>query len=174
MNSHPAVHSSSRWLPNADDRYWHQWMRWRYCERRFARCVQKRPFTVDAMVVLPDHLHCIWTLPPGDADFATRWRLIKTWFTRHVDAALHSAVNTARARKGEQAVWQHRYWEHLLRDERDFIRHVEYIHFNPVKHGYVLSPIEWPYSSFGRYVEDGRYAQDWGCCEMDFSGVGHE
>jgi putative transposase len=134
----------------------------------------KRPFTVDAMVVLPDHLHCIWTLPPGDADFATRWRLIKTWFTRHVDAALHSAVNTARARKGEQAVWQHRYWEHLLRVERDFIRHVEYIHFNPVKHGYVLSPIEWPYSSFGRYVEDGRYAQDWGCCEMDFSGVGHE
>lgn len=78
-----------------------------------------RPFEVDAMVVLPDHLHCIWTLPPGDADFATRWRLIKTWFTKHCDPALRAAPNHARTAKREQALWQHRYWEHTLRDEAD-------------------------------------------------------
>lgn len=91
-----------------------------------------RPFEVDAMVVLPDHLHCIWTLPPGDADFATRWRLIKTWFTKHCDPGLRSKPNRARTAKQEQALWQHRYWEHALRDEADFTRHVEYVHFNPV------------------------------------------
>jgi len=129
-----------------------------------------RPFEVDAMVVLPDHLHCIWTLPPGDADFATRWRLIKTWFTKHCDQALRSEPNRARIAKREQALWQHRYWEHLLRDEMDFARHVEYIHFNPVKHGYALSAMEWPYSSFRRYVETGAYPADWGLGVMNLEG----
>jgi putative transposase len=77
----------------------------------------KRPFRVDAIVVLPDRLHCIWTLPPGDADFATRWRLIKTWFTKQCDPALRVEPGAARTKKREQALWQHRYWEHLLRDE---------------------------------------------------------
>jgi len=133
-----------------------------------------RPFEVDAMVVLPDHLHCIWTLPPGDADFATRWRLIKTWFTKHCDPAIRIETNPARTAKREQALWQHRYWEHVLRDEADVIRHVEYVHFNPVKHGLVSSAREWPYSSFRRYVEAGLYPADWGQGAIDFEGVGQE
>lgn len=91
------------------------------------------PFEVDAIVVLPDHLHCTWTLPDGDADFMARWRLVKTWFVKHWPC---------------KQVWQRRYWEHLLRDERDFSNHVDYIHFNPVKHGLVTQASEWPYSSF--------------------------
>jgi putative transposase len=139
------------------------------------RAVRKtRPFDVDAMVVLPDHLHCIWTLPPGDADFSTRWRLIKTWFTKHCDQALRNEPNRARTVKREQALWQHRYWEHLLRDETDYARHLEYIHFNPVKHGYVSSAMEWPYSSFRRYVEAGVYPAEWGQGVMDLEGVGNE
>jgi putative transposase len=138
------------------------------------RVRSQRPFKIEAMVVLPDHLHCIWTLPPDDADFATRWRLIKTWFTKHGDFALRGAVDSARSRKREQAVWQHRYWEHQLRDEADFTRHVEYIHYNPVKHGLVSSPLEWPYSSFQRFIDAGIYAADWGCGIMEFDGVGSE
>src|SRR3990170_4296609 len=101
----------------------------------FARTRGELPFRVDAIVVLPDHLHCIWTLPPGDADFATCWRLIKTWFTKHCNQALRPVPSGVQMRRQEQALWQHRYWEHMLRDERDFERHVEYIHYNPVKHG---------------------------------------
>ena len=139
------------------------------------RAVRKaRPFEVDAMAVLPDHLHCIWTLPPGDTDFATRWRLVKTCFTKHCDPALRPAPDRARMTKREQALWQHRYWEHLLRDEADFNRHVEYIHYNPVKHAHVQAPMDWPYSSFRRYVEAGLYAADWGRVEMQFDGVGQE
>jgi REP-associated tyrosine transposase len=133
-----------------------------------------RPFELDAMVVLPDHLHCIWTLPPGDADFATRWRLVKTWFTKHCDPALRLVPDRARAARNEQALWQHRYWEHMLRDEIDFARHVEYIHFNPVKHGLVASAMDWPYSSFRQYVEAGVYPPDWGRGMMDIDGVGCE
>lgn len=135
---------------------------------------QSRPFEIDAISVMPDHLHCIWTLPPDDADFATRWRLIKTWFTKHCDPALRTAPSPARVAKREQAMWQHRYWEHRLRDETDFIRHVEYIHYNPVKHGYAASALEWPHSSFRRYVEAGVYPPDWGRGGMDLEGIGHE
>ena len=139
------------------------------------RAVRKtRPFEVDAIVVLPDHLHCIWTLPPGDADFATRWRLIKTRFTKQCDLALRAQPNPARVAKREQAIWQHRYWEHLLRDEIDYARHVEYIHYNPVKHGLSPSALEWPYSSFRRHVEASIYPADWGQCAMKFDGIGHE
>jgi len=133
-----------------------------------------RPFELVAMVVLPDHLHCIWTLPPGDADFATRWRLIKTWFTRHCDPALRPVPDHRRQAKHEQALWQHRYWEHMLRDETDFIRHIEYIHFNPVKHGLVSSVSDWPYSSFHRFVAAGTYPADWGSQVSEIDGVGHE
>ena len=133
-----------------------------------------RPFEIDAMVVLPDHMHCIWTLPPGDADFAIRWRLIKTWFTKHCEPDLRGEPNRPRLAKREQAIWQHRYWEHMLRDEEDFARHVEYIHFNPVKHGLVSTAMDWPYSSFRRYVEAGVYPADWGGNAEDLAGVGYE
>ena len=133
-----------------------------------------RPFEVDAMVVMPDHLHCIWTLPPDDADFSTRWRLIKTWFTKHCQPDLHNTPNAARAAKGQQAVWQHRYWEHQLRDADDFANHVDYIHYNPVKHGLVTSPADWPYSSFLRYVKAGVYPANWGENAMEWKNTGHE
>ena len=84
----------------------------------------QRPFTLEAAVVLPDHLHCIWTLPPGDADFSTRWRLINTWFTKHCDWALSAEDGKARTSRGERGLWQHRYWEHMLRDETDYRRHL--------------------------------------------------
>ncbi len=130
----------------------------------------KRPFDIDAIVIMPDHLHCIWTLPPGDEDFSTRWRLIKTWFTKHYRDDLYAASDEAR----RQAIWQHRFWEHVLRDQNDFNRHVEYIHYNPVKHGYVIAAREWPYSSFQRYADAGIYPADWGGGGMDFKGIGRE
>ena len=134
----------------------------------------KHHFDVDAIVVLPNHLHCIWTLPNDDADFAIRWQLIKSWFTRHCDPKLRPPANHARVANRGSVIWQKRYWEHLLRDEADFTRHVEYIHYNPVKHGYVTSPIEWPYTSFRRYVEAGTYPSDWGRGTIEFEGVGSE
>ena len=139
------------------------------------RAVRARhPFDLDAIAVLPDHLHCIWSLPAGDADFATRWRLIKTWFTKHCDPALRTATNHGTTVGREEAIWQHRYWEHVLRDEVDSARHMDYIHFNPVGHGLVSSAIQWPYSSFHQYVRSGVYPSDWGQGGMDFEGVGHE
>ncbi len=105
----------------------------------------RHPFTIDAMVVLPDHLHAIWTLPEGDQDFPNRWRLIKSSFSRGL--ARSEPVSASRKAKGERGIWQRRYWEHTLRDEGDFERHVDYIHFNPVKHGHAPSVEAWPYSS---------------------------
>ena len=119
----------------------------------------QRPFAIDAIVILPDHLHCIWTLPDSDADFMTRWRLIKTWFSKRCDL---------------ENVWQQRYWEHVLRDERDLAKHIDYIHYNPVKHGLVSKVIDWPYSSFHRYVKQGWCAADWGGDGVDMTGVGRE
>lgn len=121
--------------------------------------MRDHPFSVDAMVVLPDHLHCIWQLPPGDDDFPKRWRLIKARFSRCVDGGEH--ISVSRRRKGERGIWQRRYWEHAIRDERDYQRHVDYIHYNPVKHGHVRAPHEWPHSSFARWVERGMYPTNW-------------
>ena len=121
------------------------------------------PFDIDAMVVLPDHLHALWQLPDGDADFSTRWRLIKARFARAVPR--HERIPPSQVRRGERAVWQRRFWEHRVRDERDWQRHVHYIHFNPVKHGLVGRAVEWPYSSFHRYVRAGCYDPDWGAAE---------
>ncbi len=123
---------------------------------------QKHPFEIDAMVVLRDHLHCIWTLPQNDADFSMRWRLIKSNFSRHCSDLYKRQRNFSRVKKGEQAVWQRRFWEHQIRDERDFAQHVDYIHFNPVRHGLAEAPRDWLYSSFHRYVRDGCYPIDWG------------
>lgn len=134
----------------------------------FLHVMARRPFHVGAAVILPDHLHCIWTLPENDCDYSTRWRLIKMWFTKHCDPGLRVESENARKRKGEQAIWQHRFWEHLIRDEDDYARHVEYIHYNPVKHGYVRRPLDWPYSSFRGYVRTGIYDADWGATDVDF------
>ena len=119
----------------------------------------RHPFTIDAIVILPDHLHAIWTLPPGDFDFATRWRLIKSAFSRGL--APGELVSESRAAKGERGIWQRRYWEHTLRDENDVARHVDYIHFNPVKHGHAPRVRDWPHSSFHRMVKLGVYPADW-------------
>ena len=120
---------------------------------------QAHPFTIEAMVVLPDHLHAVWTMPEGDADFATRWRLIKTNFSRHLSVS--ERISESRSAKGERGIWQRRYWEHTIRDETDFARHVDYIHINPVKHGLVTRVRDWPYSSFHRMVKLGVLPEDW-------------
>jgi putative transposase len=131
--------------------------------RQSFRLVKRRhPFVIDAMVVLPDHLHCIWTLPQEDADFSMRWRLIKSDFSRHCPDLYKRKKSASRIKKREQAIWQRRFWEHQIRDERDFARHVDYIHYNPVSHGLVKAPKDWEYSSFHRYVRDGCYPIDWG------------
>jgi putative transposase len=124
---------------------------------RYAR--NRHPFTIDAIVILPDHLHAIWTLPEGDADFALRWRLIKSAFSRGLPR--NDRISASRAAKSERGIWQRRYWEHTLRDEHDFARHVDYIHFNPVKHGHVSRVQDWPHSSFARMVRLGIYPTDW-------------
>jgi len=136
----------------------------------------KHPFSIDAIVILPDHLHCIWTLPAGDADYARRWRLVKTAFTRQCPPEWCAVKPvTARTGKRHRCVWQHRYWEHLIRSEADFQAHVEYIHYNPVRHQYVSRPADWAWSSFGRYVRRGVVGSDWGATEIGFpETVGQE
>jgi putative transposase len=120
----------------------------------------RHPFTIDAIVVLPDHLHTIWTLPAGDDDFAVRWQLIKANFSRGLPQG--EQVSTSRLRKRERGIWQRRYWEHTLRDENDFAQHVDYIHFNPVRHAHVERVAAWPFSSFHRFVRLGLYPESWG------------
>jgi putative transposase len=120
---------------------------------------ERHPFTIDAIVVLPDHLHAVWTLPEDDRDFALRWRLIKSAFSRGMPAV--EQISESRVAKGERGIWQRRYWEHTLRDEDDVVRHVDYIHFNPLKHGYVSRVKDWHYSSFHRMVRLGIYPGDW-------------
>jgi putative transposase len=120
---------------------------------------ERHPFVVDAAVILPEHLHVIWTLPEGDRDFSLRWRLIKTEFSRGLP---HGEFRTdSRQGKSERGIWQRRYWEHLIRDDVDFSRHVDYIHINPVKHGLVSRVADWPHSSFHRYVREGMLPVDW-------------
>ncbi|MCA1470097.1 transposase [Bradyrhizobium sp. IC3195] len=116
-------------------------------------------FTIDAFVVLPDHLHAVWTLRRGDADFSMRWRLIKMRFAKSLPKTEPlTAVQIARRERG---VWQNRFWEHLIRDETDYARHIEYCYINPVKHGYVTRVLDWPHSSFYRDVEAGLFPADW-------------
>ena len=129
----------------------------------FRRILQKHPFIIDAIAILPNHIHCIWTLPAGDADYSTRWRLIKSSFSRDCNPIYQGKVSNSRQAKGEKAIWQRRFWEHLIRDEADFRHHVDYIHYNPVHHGLVLAPKDWQWSSFHRYVKRGIYDLDWGC-----------
>ena len=152
---------------------------------------QTHPFDIDAWVLLPDHLHCIWTLPDGDRDFSKRWGLIKAGVTKQMGDSLvggahptslsHVPVGDAhptdsRIKKREGAIWQRRFWEHRIRDDDDMRRHVEYIHYNPVKHGLVKSPFDWEHSSFHMYVKEGLYNKVWGAGEtLSFAhNVGNE
>jgi len=134
--------------------------------RQVMREVKTRhPFAIEAMVVLPEHLHCLWTLPAGDADYKTRWALIKAGFSRRIPAGEQRSAS--RIKRGERGLWQRRYWEHLIRDDRDFEQHLAYIHWNPVKHGWVTRVIDWPYSSFHRYLRRGLYPADWASVDDD-------
>jgi putative transposase len=127
--------------------------------KAFIHVKQKYPFEIDAAVILPDHLHCIWRMPEDDHDFSRRWRLIKTWCTKHYSGS---------------SVWQQRFWEHMIRYETDYRHHLDYIHFNPVKHGYVKTAEDWPYSSFSKFLTHGYYSQGWGS-RLDLpDGIGNE
>ena len=128
----------------------------------FRYTIQRHPVDIDAFVLLPDHIHCIWTLPEDDHNYSMRWRLIKSYFSRYCQDGYHDVVSESRQSKQERAFWQRRFWEHLIRDDRDYAKHVEYIHYNPVKHGLVTAPKDWKYSSFHRYVRSGLYDEMWG------------
>ena len=119
----------------------------------------KKPFHIDGWVVLPDHMHCIWTLPDSDADYPSRWKAIKTAFAKSIPKIENRS--TIQLARGERAIWQRRYWEHTIRDEADYAAHMDYLHINPLKHGLVHSVADWPYSSFHRLVNAGVYPKDW-------------
>lgn len=125
----------------------------------FRHTRRRRPFRIDTIVILPDHIHCIWTLPGEDTDYPTRWRLIKSRFSRAI--ASTERLSKHRIEKGERGIWQRRYWEHVIRDEVDLARHLDYIHYNPVKHGWVTRAADWPHSSFHRYVAAGMLSPNW-------------
>ena len=129
--------------------------------RAVTRSVQQRhPFNIVATVVLPDHLHAIWTLPVGDADYPLRWALIKSAFSRALPKT--EAIHPGRVQKRERGIWQRRYWEHQIRDDADLQRHVDYIHNNPVKHGHAQCATDWPYSSIHRFMREGLVKSGWG------------
>ena len=117
------------------------------------------PFTIVAWVVLPDHLHAVWTLPPGDVDYPTRWMLIKAGFSRRIERG--ELVPESRRTRGERGIWQRRYWEHQIRDDEDLQRHVDYVHINPVKHRHARRASDWPHSSIHRYIRAGELSADW-------------
>jgi putative transposase len=140
---------------------------------------QSLPFFIEAWVLLPDHLHTIWTLPKGDANYQARWAIIKRTVTKHCLPKVlnEKPINMVRKthptfpdntlspsmqKRKEGGFWQRRYWEHSIRDEEDFHRHLDYLHWNPVKHGYVKNPIHWPYSSLHRLIAQGMYPSNWG------------
>jgi putative transposase len=128
------------------------------------------PFRIDAIVVLPNHLHCVWTLPEEDGDFSSRWQRIKGRFSRACPAG--EQISASRGRKRERGIWHRRYWEHMLRDDRDFAAHVDYVHFNPVKHGHARRACDWPHSSFHRYVSDQVLPRDWGGTQETRAAIG--
>ena len=127
---------------------------------------QQHPIHIDTMVVLPDHLHALWTLPPDDTDYPKRWMLIKAGFSRCIpknEYRRKSLIN-----KGQRGIWQRRYWEHLIRDEQDYERHINYIHYNPVKHGLVNRAVDWKHSSIHRYIANGMIDRNWGVADTPY------
>ena len=126
-------------------------------------------FEINAIVLLPDHLHAIWTLPDGDAAFSKRWGWLKKEFTKRYlkHNGLEQPTSKSRVKNRRRGVWQRYFWEHVIQDEKDFQAHFDYIHWNPVKHGYVKCPIDWQHSSFHRWVAKGVYEKNWGCSEQE-------
>lgn len=129
-----------------------------------------RPFLITAIVLLPDHLHTVWILPSGDSDYSTRWRQIKSSFTRAwlANGGMSGALSSSRAKRGEQGIWQRRFFEHTVKDDADLRRCVDYIHVNPFKHHLVDRVQDWPWSSFHRYVQLGEYDSNWGSDDLWF------
>lgn len=123
------------------------------------------PFEIHAWVLLPDHLHCVWQLPGDDADFGRRWSLIKRKTSQALDVP--QGTTLSRQLRGERGLWQRRFWEHQIRDHEDYRRHLDYLHWNPVKHGLVERVRDWPWSSFHRLVGEGIYPADWGGGKID-------
>ena len=136
----------------------------------YGRVQREHPFETAAICVLPDHLHAVWTLPADDADFSLRWSLIKAGFSRGLTATLRRSES--KVAKREKWIWQRRFWEHQIRDDLDLQRHVDYIHFNPVKHGHVARVADWHYSSFHRYMEQGLCRLDWAGGEVGLESAG--
>jgi len=137
--------------------------------RRFYMLTQKRyPFETVAICILPDHLHAVWSLPLGDRDYTLRWSVFKAGFSRGLTEV--ASLTASKIAKRERGLWQRRYWEHTIRDDADLERHVDYVHFNPVKHGYVSQVRDWLFSSFHRYVERGILPADWGGETTAFHG----
>lgn len=138
--------------------------------RAVAETRRTYPFHIDAFVVLPDHLHAIWTLPDSDDDFSTRWRLIKVRFAKSLPKK--EPVDPVRVGRGERGIWQRRFWEHMIRDETDYARHVDYCYTNPVKHKLVNRVADWPHSSFHRDVRAGIFPNDWADDASDIGEFG--
>lgn len=134
----------------------------------------KYPFSIDAFVLLPEHFHCLWTLPVGDKDFSVRLRLIKTFVTKHYGSQLgiDREISKSRERRRESNLWQRRFWEHLIRDEEDFARHCDYIHDNPVRHGWCKTPQDWQFSSIHRFIDRGIYPPNWGMDKVEKMPMG--
>jgi putative transposase len=137
----------------------------RILREKLRECRARWPFRVDAIVLLPDHLHCVFSLPPGDVNYSRRWAWIKKEFTKCylAEGGREQAVSAPRQQRGDRGVWQPRFWEHQVRDEHDFEQHLDYIHYNPVKHGLAACPKDWPFSSFRRWVGRGVYPLNWAC-----------
>jgi putative transposase len=134
----------------------------------YAETEKRRPFDTVAICILPDHIHALWQLPNSDADYAARWSVFKSSFSRGIPAAKKRSIS--KIAKREKGIWQRRYWEHAIRDDADFERHVNYIHYNPVKHGLVTRVADWPFSSFHRYVAQGILSGDWAGDITELSG----
>ena len=145
--------------------------------RAFLRMVinktqKKYPFIIEAWVLLPEHLHCVWRMPQNDANYSLRWRLIKSGFSRHAKSLFHKPeqMTPSQKQRHEVTIWQRRFWEHQISDENDYQKHIDYIHYNPVKHGLVTRVKDWPYSTFHRYVKKGVYDENWGSHQIIQNG----
>jgi len=134
----------------------------------FSTCVQHvrryHPFTIEAFCILPDHIHMLWRLPENDADYSMRISQIKRRFSRRYTTKNGSSTPTSESRikRRELTIWQRRFWEHLIRDKDDLHRHIDYIHYNPIKHGWVKRVRDWEDSSFHDYVKAECYELNWG------------